>query len=117
MVTDFDPKELGKRIQLARTNADLTQADLARLLETHQESVSRWERGTVTPSVAQVHRIAAAIRIEPGWLFTRSNLADLPERKPENRIIQLLQDYNDLGLAARQEIAQALRGILSDLFR
>ena len=44
----MDSKKLGKRIRLARVEADLTQTDLANKIRAKQKSISRYENGAST---------------------------------------------------------------------
>ena len=44
----------------ARTHADLTQEDVARLMETSQSYVAKMEGGQINPSVKTLRRFAAA---------------------------------------------------------
>ena len=50
----------------------MRQRDLAALMGVTEVTVSNWRRGTVSPSVAQVERIAAALDIPPAALVTDS---------------------------------------------
>jgi len=46
--------EFGLDLRVARRRAALTQADCAHLLGTDQPRISRFEKGTATPSVAEL---------------------------------------------------------------
>ena len=50
----------------------MRQRDLAALMGVTEVTVSNWARGTASPSVAQVDRIAAALDIPPAALVTDS---------------------------------------------
>jgi transcriptional regulator with XRE-family HTH domain len=50
----------GSVVRRARSNAGLTQTELARRLATSQSVVARWESGRVSPSVETLSRIAEA---------------------------------------------------------
>jgi transcriptional regulator with XRE-family HTH domain len=64
---------LARAIRKARTDADLNQNDLARLVELDPSQMSRLERGTSNPSWGTVRRIAAALGV------TLAELAALAE--------------------------------------
>jgi transcriptional regulator with XRE-family HTH domain len=51
---------VGDRIRNARRTAELTQSQLAEALAVEAITVSRWERGVTTPSLARLARIAQA---------------------------------------------------------
>ena len=50
----------------------MRQRDLAALMGVTEVTVSNWARGTASPSVTQVDRIAAALDIPPAALLTDS---------------------------------------------
>lgn len=68
-----DPAELGKR--LGRTIAErrkaknLTQDDLAGMVEVDAETISRFERGSVLPSLQRLFVVAAALDTGVGELL------------------------------------------------
>lgn len=57
----MDPKALGKKIKLARVEADLTQVQLAEKVKTLQKSISRYESGKSVPSLEALVKIAKAL--------------------------------------------------------
>lgn len=68
-------KRIGQNIKVARARADnMTQEQLAQRLGTHQETVSRWERGDIVPSIAQIYRMAEVFQIDPAWLAMRGSM-------------------------------------------
>jgi transcriptional regulator with XRE-family HTH domain len=54
---------LADRVRRYRQAAGLTQAQLARRLEVEQSTVSAWENGRKTPTIANVARIAAVLDV------------------------------------------------------
>ena len=58
----MDPKKLGKRIRLARVEADLTQTDLARKIHAKQKSISRYETFAAVPTIETLMKIAGALK-------------------------------------------------------
>lgn len=84
-------------IRDARRRHGISQATLARRARTTQKQVSRIERGEISPSVATVARLLAAIgerlelRAVPGARDNRSDAelrADFTELTPSERIAQ-----------------------------
>ena len=61
----MDPKKLGKRIRLARVEADLTQTDLAHKIHAKQKSISRYENGVSVPTIKTLVKIANVLRKPP----------------------------------------------------
>lgn len=61
---------LGTRIQAARLNRNLTQAQVAAELGTHRVNVSKWESGEREPTVASLAGLVRAFRCDGHWLLT-----------------------------------------------
>ena len=68
-----------------RLEKGLTQAQLAALLNTKQESIARMESGSALPSLSTVRRVADAldaeleINLRPKQKFNKDNLAAQPK--------------------------------------
>ena len=58
----MDAKKLGKRIKLARVEADLTQGELADQIKAKQKSISRYENGLALPSLETLEKIAKKLK-------------------------------------------------------
>lgn len=68
-------RRLGKRIREAREGLDLTQEQLADRLATKKSEISRWERGTSSPSIKRLPAVAAALGVEVHALFATDDTA------------------------------------------
>jgi len=53
----------GKNISLIREKAGLTQTEFARLLKIPPPNVTRWESGSITPSIQSIIKIAKTLGI------------------------------------------------------
>ncbi len=62
-MTDQIQELLGKRIAAFRKAAGMTQVQLADRLSVANETVSRMERGTTTPSIKTLARIAEVLKV------------------------------------------------------
>ncbi|ECD7243441.1 helix-turn-helix domain-containing protein [Salmonella enterica] len=64
------------RIQIARENLGLSEADLARQLGTYSDHISDWERGITEPPASMVIPLANALKCDPLWLlgYSESNV-------------------------------------------
>jgi transcriptional regulator with XRE-family HTH domain len=89
--------DTGRLIRDARHRHHLSQLSLARRARTTQKQISRIERGEISPSVATVARLLAAmgerleLRAVPGLRDNRSDdelRADFEELTPSERIAQ-----------------------------
>ena len=65
----MDAKKLGKRIKLARVEADLTQTDLAHKSRAKQKSISRYETGAAVPTIETLMKIASALKKPSGYFL------------------------------------------------
>ncbi|CAA0273353.1 helix-turn-helix domain-containing protein [Klebsiella michiganensis] len=61
------------RIQLARENLGLSEADLARQLNTYSDHISDWECGITEPPASIIIPLANALKCDPLWLLTGNN--------------------------------------------
>lgn len=64
----MDAKKLGKRIRLARVEADLTQTELANMIRAKQKSISRYETGASVPTIESLTKIAKVLK-KPAAFF------------------------------------------------
>jgi len=58
----MDAKKLGKRIRVARVEADLTQTELANKIHAKQKSISRYETGASVPTIDTLMKIADILK-------------------------------------------------------
>ena len=61
----MDAKKLGKRIRVARVEADFTQTELANKIRAKQKSISRYETGASVPTIETLTKIAGALDLTP----------------------------------------------------
>ena len=62
-------KKLGKKIKLARTEMDLNQTQLANKINAKQKSISRYETGASSPSIATLMKIAKELKKPAGYFL------------------------------------------------
>ncbi len=67
----MDAKKLGKKIKLARVEADLTQTALAVKIHAKQKSISRYEAGKSVPKIETLEKLARALK-KPSAYFLES---------------------------------------------
>ena len=65
----MDTRKLGKKIKLARVEADLTQTLLALKINAKQKSISRYETGASLPSLETLVKIAKALKKPIGYFL------------------------------------------------
>ena len=64
---------LGKAIAVRRKALSLTQDDLAGLVDVDAETISRFERGAVLPSLQRLCRVAEALNVGLGELLPQAS--------------------------------------------
>ena len=69
MKTAVDPKKLGKKIKLARVEQDLTQTQLANLIQAKQKSISRYESGLSLPSIETLVKLVKVLKKPAGYFL------------------------------------------------
>ena len=69
MAYDSAKKLIGKRIKEARQNCGLSQRDIATALFCDQATVSRIEKGTIAPDVAQIRVLSGLFELSVLWLM------------------------------------------------
>jgi transcriptional regulator with XRE-family HTH domain len=101
----------GELIRDARQRHDLSQAALARRARTTQKQVSRIERGEISPSVATVARLLAA-------MGERLELRAVPGARDSRSDAELRADFQELSaterIAQTSALSRALTGIASN---
>ncbi|EJX4581060.1 helix-turn-helix domain-containing protein [Salmonella enterica] len=68
--SDDGNSNIAYRIQLARENLGLSEADLARQIGTYSDHISDWECGITEPPASMVIPLANALKCDPMWLLT-----------------------------------------------
>ena len=61
--------KLGDRIKEARQDKGLTQAQLAKVLHTAQNTISNWEKGTNAPDVEMLRQIIIVLDCDPSYIL------------------------------------------------
>lgn len=69
----MDVQKLGKRIRLARVEADLTQTELASKIHAKQKSISRYETGASIPTIDTLMKIASVLKKPSGYFLEGSS--------------------------------------------
>lgn len=69
---------IGERIRVARKRLGKTQAELAIDIESHVNSVGRWESGERNPTIDDLDRLAVALHVPLGWLVSGDESGGFP---------------------------------------
>lgn len=82
---------IGKNIRKLRKERNLTQEELAELLNVTSQAVSKWENGTGMPDISQIIPLASVFGVSTDLLF---GVSDKNEQNDVERIIEELHTKN-----------------------
>ncbi len=66
-------KIFAERLKELRTENNLSQAKLAVVLKTHQQTVDRWERGLIEPDMSTLIQLSMFFDVSVDYLLGLSN--------------------------------------------
>lgn len=66
------------RIKELRTNAKMSQKDLAELVGVNQTAVSQWERGATSPKHFQVQKLCQVFQVSDSYLLGMGDIKKSP---------------------------------------
>ena len=103
---ELDYKALGKRIKIARINADMTQDRLSTILELSPSHMSNIETGTTRISLTALVNIANALGVSVDDLIYDSVVHARPQL--ERDIQQIVDSCDDYELRAVKEVTYSV---------
>ena len=77
---------IGERIVIARTNAGLTQAELAKRMDIPYQTIGHWERNMSSPKFSSLDRLADALGINVETLICGQAAEDTEDTVKENPV-------------------------------
>lgn len=77
---------IGQRIAAARTNAGLTQAELAKRMDIPYQTIGHWERNMSSPKFSSLERLADALGINVETLICGQAAEDTEDTVKENPV-------------------------------
>lgn len=77
---------IGERIVIARTNAGLTQAELAKRMDIPYQTIGHWERNMSSPKFSSLERLADALGINVETLICGQAAEDTEDTVKENPV-------------------------------
>jgi transcriptional regulator with XRE-family HTH domain len=107
------PMPLSDRIKQLRTEAGLSQAELAKLVgSTDARQISRYENGRITPSLDATIRIAEALNISLDYLAIE-NIPRRPLHVQDHGLTERLAGLSELDEEDRQSLLHVLDAFLT----
>ncbi len=105
-------KKVGERVRAIRRERGMTQAELAKLLDTHFTSISQIERGLRGITVQQLVKLALALNVTPNEILLKGNGTSPALSRRRSRILRQLQRLEELPQAEQKAILKILDGLL-----
>lgn len=97
---------LGRAIATQRKALGFSQNDLAGMIEVDAETISRFERGAVLPSLRRLLRVAAALQVSLVALLSQNR--QLPDDQRQ-KLLMMMQDVNEKDQQLLLDFANLLR--------
>jgi transcriptional regulator with XRE-family HTH domain len=101
-------RAIGRAAREARTQLQLTQAEVADALGMAPEVYGRIERGEFMPSVITLVNVATVLRVTPDQLLGWAELQGRPRSPEYERILSLLERADASSLARAEAVLQAM---------
>jgi transcriptional regulator with XRE-family HTH domain len=105
----YDSQEMGSdfsKIKDGLTRNRMNQSDLARSIGVERATVSAWIRGTRTPSLGHLMKVAKVLNMSLSEILGEEVL--IAETQPERKILQLVRKLSPDDLAHLERLAEAL---------
>jgi transcriptional regulator with XRE-family HTH domain len=94
---DQEKVQVGLRIKEARDRADMSQNELARLLDITGGAVGQWELGITIPRAQTINRLSEIFGVSPDWLLGKEGRkTDAVRTDPEEHVLQLFGKLSDV---------------------
>jgi transcriptional regulator with XRE-family HTH domain len=106
-------RHVGARLREHRIMLGLTQQQLAERLGTSCQQVHKYERGINRLSAGQLHRIAEALGVGPGYFFEDLG-AERPAEPAQRMTLELAHDFTHLPSRRHQEALAGLARALNE---
>lgn len=72
----LDKKKLGERIRLLRTEKELSQEQLADILETKRANIGHWENARREPTMSTIYKLAELFNTTIDYLTGKTDIKD-----------------------------------------
>ena len=73
--------KFSERLKKLRTDKEISQAKLGLILNTHQQTIDRWERKVTEPNLEMLMRLAAYFEVSVDYLVGMTELYPSKDKK------------------------------------
>ncbi len=102
----------GKKISELRKDQKMSQGELAKLLNTSNSVIGRYERDEMTPSIEVAKKIATLLNTTVGYLLGET---DDDQLFKDPNMLQRLQELSQLSEQDKEHIIYTLDGLLQNV--
>jgi len=104
---------VARRMRERRTRLGLTLRGVAERIGTTEQQASKYERGLDRVSAGQLHRIAVALGVEPGYFFEGLGEPARPTAG-QRRLLDLAQSFAVLPRRRQEALAELARALAGE---
>lgn len=105
------PVSFDQRLALLRKKHGLSQADLAKKIDTSAPIIGRYERGEMSPSIEVAAKLAAALGVSLDYLL---GVHDMPELMADKSMLDRWAALDALADSEQRRIIDTLDALLRD---
>ena len=117
MVNDIALR-IGENIKLYRNKAQLTQEQLADSIKVKRSVISKYENGSIEPSLSQLNRIADVLKIPLSMLYSDPSFEDILEQETRNIYLEAIgEKMLKLNGAGQQLLADMSIALADELLK
>lgn len=102
-------RSLGRRVQVARADAKLTQEQLAERIDRSPEAVSNIERGVSLPTIDTLERIARALAVNLAFFFDHPGTISAQREEVEAKARLVIRSLSDRDASMALGVLEAIR--------
>ena len=103
-----------KKLRELRNEKNISQMQLAYLIQATQTQISKWENGTIEPNLTQLKQLANVLQVSTDYLLEREN--DIGVVEVYNELTQdqqeLLNLYNKMSYRDKNQLLGFAKGLV-----
>ena len=103
------------RLRALRMDKNISQQQLAHLVQATQTQISKWENGIIEPNLTQLEKIANALEVSADYLLGRENDIGLVEINSDlsGDEQELINQYRKLSVGDKSQLLALAKRFLS----
>ncbi|MDR0914537.1 MAG: helix-turn-helix domain-containing protein [Oscillospiraceae bacterium] len=99
----------GLKLKSARKQANLRQAQLAKMLDVSGNAISNWENGVSKPDILTLEKICEILNVSPNYFFeVTKKYTELKIEELSDEEIKLIEAYRELSSDGKDYVTQTM---------